>query len=224
GCDRLQRRGARHAHGGPDEVGASEWTLGNRRALCHPRQLVAFPSDAVALHLPLLSRSTAHCGRISPSVRVPGKRAAEKRQKRGSKRRGKRAFRYAVAVLSLRAEMEFRILGPFEVWSDEGRLPLGGSQQRMLLAILLLRRNEVVSIDRLVDELWTGGPPATAVKVVQVYVSRLRKALGGRRTPGDAEDVLITRAHGYLLRVGPDELDSERFELLVEEGKRALGA
>src|SRR2546426_6971577 len=120
--------------------------------------------------------------------------------------------------------MEFRILGSLEVWSDQRRLPLGGSKQRMLLAVLLLHRNEVVSIDRLVEELWTGRPPATAVKVVQVYVSQLRKALGGRRTPNDAEDVLVTRAPGYLLRVGRDELDADRFERLVEEGRRVLGA
>jgi DNA-binding SARP family transcriptional activator len=120
--------------------------------------------------------------------------------------------------------VEFRILGPLEVWSDQRRLPLGGSKQRMLLAVLLLHRNEVVSIDRLVEELWNGRPPATAVKVVQVYVSQLRKALGGRRTRSDDNDVLVTRAPGYLLRVGRDELDADRFERLVEEGRRVLGA
>lgn len=120
--------------------------------------------------------------------------------------------------------MEFRILGPLEVWSDERRVSLGGSKQRMLLALLLLHRNEVVSIDRLVEELWAGRPPATAVKIVQVYVSQLRKALGGRRSSRDAEDVLVTRAPGYLLRVGPQELDADRFERLVEEGRRVLGA
>jgi DNA-binding SARP family transcriptional activator/WD40 repeat protein len=120
--------------------------------------------------------------------------------------------------------MEFRILGPIEVWSERRRLPLGGIKQRALLAVLLLHRNEVVSIDRLIDELWNGHPPATSVKVVQVYVSQLRKALGGRRARSDEEDLLVTRAPGYLLRVEPDELDAERFERLVEEGRRALGA
>jgi WD40 repeat protein/DNA-binding SARP family transcriptional activator len=120
--------------------------------------------------------------------------------------------------------MDFRILGPLEVWSGERRASLGGSKQRMLLALLLLHRNEVVSVDLLVEELWAGRPPATAVKIVQVYVSQLRKALGGRRTSRDAEDVLVTRAPGYLLRVGRDELDADRFERLVEEGRRVLGA
>jgi WD40 repeat protein/DNA-binding SARP family transcriptional activator len=120
--------------------------------------------------------------------------------------------------------MEFRILGPLEVWSQQRRLPLGGSKQRMLLAVLLLHRNAVVSLDRLVEELWAGRPPATAVKVVQVYVSQLRKALGGRRGARDDEDVLVTHAPGYILRVGRDELDADRFERLVEEGRRVLEA
>ena len=70
--------------------------------------------------------------------------------------------------------MEFRVLGPIEAWSDGRQLRLGGGKQRATLAILLLNRNKVVSIDRLIDEVWTDDPPATAVKVVQVYVSQLR--------------------------------------------------
>ena len=74
--------------------------------------------------------------------------------------------------------IEFRILGPLEV-EDEGRLvPLGGTRQRAVLAILLLHHGEAVSVDRLVDELWGEQPPDTATKTVQVYVSRLRKELG----------------------------------------------
>jgi WD40 repeat protein/DNA-binding SARP family transcriptional activator len=122
--------------------------------------------------------------------------------------------------------VDFRILGPLEAWSDQRRLPLGGSKQRMLLAVLLLHRNEVVSIDRLVEELWDGRPPATAVKALQVHVSQLRKVLGAGQAASDTEsgDVLVTQAPGYLLRVGPDELDAVRFERLVEEGRRVLGA
>jgi DNA-binding SARP family transcriptional activator len=81
--------------------------------------------------------------------------------------------------------IEFRILGPLEV-EHEGRLaPLGGTRQRAVLAILLLHRGEVVSMDRLVDELWGERSPDTATKTVQVYVSRLRKELG--------QDVVLTR-------------------------------
>ena len=77
--------------------------------------------------------------------------------------------------------MEFRILGPLEVVGDSGPVALGGGKQRALLALLLLRANEVVSSDTLIDELWQGNPPETARKALQVLVSNLRKALGESR-------------------------------------------
>ena len=114
--------------------------------------------------------------------------------------------------------MEFGILGPLEV-RDEGREPvIAGGKQRALLAILLLRANEVVSSDRLIEELWGGQPPATAVKSLQVHVSRLRKALGRGEGP------IATGPNGYSIRVAAGELDLERFARLAEDGRRALGA
>jgi YVTN family beta-propeller protein len=118
--------------------------------------------------------------------------------------------------------MEFRILGPVTVCENGRELALGGARQRALLAILILHANEVVSTDRLIDDLWGDRPPATAAKVVQVYVSQLRKALRTGR-PGARDGVLLTKAPGYVLRIGPGELDADRFELLVDEGRRALG-
>jgi YVTN family beta-propeller protein len=110
--------------------------------------------------------------------------------------------------------IDFRILGPLEV-QENGRLaPLGGTKQRALLAILLLHRGEVVSVDRLIDELWGERPPGTATKTVQVYVSRLRKDLG--------QGVVLTRGHGYVLDVEPEQLDAARFERLISEGRDAL--
>jgi DNA-binding SARP family transcriptional activator len=123
-----------------------------------------------------------------------------------------------------RAQMEFRILGPLEVCSEGREISLGGAKQRAVLAVLLLHRNEVVSTDRLIDELWSDRPPATAAKVVQVYVSQLRKALRGRCRRDEADSILVTRAPGYVLRVEPGELDADRFEQLVDEGRRALAA
>jgi DNA-binding SARP family transcriptional activator len=108
--------------------------------------------------------------------------------------------------------MDFRLLGPLEVRDDNGPLPLGGSKQRALLALLLLYANRVVSRERLIDELWGDDPPHTAVASVQVYVSRLRKLLPQGR--------LETRPPGYLLRVEPDELDIDRFERLCAAGRR----
>jgi DNA-binding SARP family transcriptional activator len=110
--------------------------------------------------------------------------------------------------------MEFRILGPLEVW-DEGReVSVGGRKPRALLAALLLRPNEIVPADRLIDELWGEGSPEDAAAALRVIVSRLRKALPG--------DVLTTRAPGYLIRVEPDELDLHRYERLVDEGRSLL--
>ena len=113
--------------------------------------------------------------------------------------------------------MEYRILGPLEVLDDGRERKLGSGKERALLAILLLNANQVVSADRLIDDLWAGEPPATVAKSLQVYVWRLRKALG-------APERLRSRARGYVLDVAPEELDLDRFSRLVEEGRRALGA
>ena len=118
--------------------------------------------------------------------------------------------------------MEFRILGPLEVCSDGRELSFGGAKQRAVFAVLLLHRNEVVSTERLIDEIWDDEPPATAAKVVQVYISQLRKELRGRHGPNGADNILVTRAPGYVLRVGPGEMDADRFEQAVDEGRRAL--
>ena len=116
--------------------------------------------------------------------------------------------------------MQFRLLGPLEV-EDEGRpLVLGSAKQRALLAILLLHANEVVSRDRLIDELWGEQPPASAPHSLEVYVSRLRKTLQA----SGGEQLLVTRAGGYLLLLEPDQLDVTCFERLLEEGRRALAA
>src|SRR6266542_1821918 len=112
--------------------------------------------------------------------------------------------------------MEYRVLGPLEVRDGDRSLPLAGAKQRALLALLLVNANHVVSRDRLVDELWGEEPPETAVTMVQVYVSRLRKLL--------PEGTLLTRAPGYLLELEPDELDLQRFERLLAEGRRVLEA
>ena len=112
--------------------------------------------------------------------------------------------------------MDFRILGPLEVSLDGRAVPLGGKKQRALLALLLLHANEALSSDRLIDELWGESPPETVTTMLQVYISRLRKALGAER--------IVTRAPGYLLHVEPGELDLERFESLAAAGREALSA
>lgn len=122
--------------------------------------------------------------------------------------------------------MNFRILGPLEVDREGRELPLRARQQRALLALLLLHANEVVPVDEIIDELWPEAPPASAARSVHALVSRLRRLLeGGQATPNGDEDehgILLTRAHGYVLRVAPDELDLHRFEALLSEGRSAL--
>lgn len=115
--------------------------------------------------------------------------------------------------------MDFRILGSLEVLEGERVLDVGGGKQRSVLALLLLHANEIVPSDRLIDELWPGEPPPSAAKIVQVHVSRLRKALDGT-----GEGILLTRGHGYELRVAASELDLERFRALLEDGRGALAA
>jgi DNA-binding SARP family transcriptional activator len=112
--------------------------------------------------------------------------------------------------------MEYRILGPLLVSRDGEQVMLDGRRNKELLSLLLLHANEVVSPDRLVEDLWSDTPPAAPRKAVQVYVARLRKALG--------EDVLETSGAGYVLRVHDGELDVWRFEQLAEKGRRTLGA
>ncbi len=109
--------------------------------------------------------------------------------------------------------LEFRILGPLEVLDDGRPIALGGQKQRALLALLLLDAGRVVSIDRIVDALWGERPPKTAPTSLQNFVSHLRKALGA--------DILVTRPPGYLLRIAPEQLDLERFRMLVDAAKRS---
>jgi DNA-binding SARP family transcriptional activator len=105
--------------------------------------------------------------------------------------------------------MRIRVLGPLEVWDDGRELPLGSGRQRALFVLLLLHADEVVSRDRLIDGLWGERPPASAAKVLQGYVSQLR-----RRLPPEA---IVTRGSGYLLRGG--ETDAREFERLVERAR-----
>jgi YVTN family beta-propeller protein len=112
--------------------------------------------------------------------------------------------------------MEFRVLGSLEVVDHDGLVALGAPKQRAVLAVLLLHRGEPVSTDRLIDEIWGEQPPASANKLVQGYVSNLRKALGDGR--------LVTVGRGYVLQVEPGQLDVDRFETLVAQARGALEA
>lgn len=119
--------------------------------------------------------------------------------------------------------MDFRILGPLEVRNGDHTVALGGDKQRALLAILLLHANETVPAERLIDDLWGARPPPTALKTLQAYISRLRKTLDDHES-ASSNGALVTRGHGYLLRVEAGQLDVDRFRGLVEDGRQALAA
>src|ERR1700742_4374305 len=110
--------------------------------------------------------------------------------------------------------MEFRVLGPLEVLDGDRPLALGGRKPRALLARLLLEPNRTVSVEQLVDDLWGDGVPDSAVKMVHIHVSQLRKAL--------PDGVLRTRPPGYALEVDPEAIDLVRFERLRDAGRAAL--
>ncbi|MDT4956706.1 MAG: hypothetical protein QOD31_505 [Pseudonocardiales bacterium] len=109
--------------------------------------------------------------------------------------------------------VEFRTLGPVELVVNGESVPLGGLKQRTLLALLLLAEGRALSADRLIDELWGGEPPPTALAALQVYVSGLRKVVGAR---------LRRSAGGYTLDVAEDELDSARFATLLADARTQL--
>lgn len=112
--------------------------------------------------------------------------------------------------------MQYRVLGPLEVLDDGEPLNLAGPKQRALLALLLLRANQIVTRDALIDGLWGDKPPRGADHSLEAHVSRLRKLLRNGR------DLLVTRPGGYVIQVGDDELDLDRFERLAAEGRLAL--
>src|SRR5207253_6661459 len=109
--------------------------------------------------------------------------------------------------------MDFRILGPLEVHDGTRLLPLGGAKQRGLLAMLLLHANEVVSGERLLEDLWGERQPASGAKALHVSISQLRKLIG--------DDRVVTQAPGYALRLDPEELDLARFLRLRERAETA---
>ena len=110
--------------------------------------------------------------------------------------------------------MQFRVLGPLEVDAGGGAIPLGGPKQRAVLAHLLLRANQLVPAETLVDEIWGDEPPEQARNVIQTYVSHLRKALG--------RDRIQSHAPGYRLRIEHSELDATRFDDLMRDARKAL--
>lgn len=107
--------------------------------------------------------------------------------------------------------MDMRVLGAMEVSAGGRPLPLGGGKPRALLAMLALQAGSPVSTDHLIEGLWGESPPATASKMIQIFVSQVRKALDASNDAGR----LVTRGRGYELRIDADDVDALRFERLL---------
>ena len=100
--------------------------------------------------------------------------------------------------------MDYRLLGPLEARAGDRAVPLGGPKQRAVLAVLLFRAGETVSVDTLIDEVWGERPPVNVTATLHNCVSRLRKAIG--------TEAIETRAPGYVLHARDEEIDARRFE------------
>jgi DNA-binding SARP family transcriptional activator len=115
--------------------------------------------------------------------------------------------------------LQFRVLGPLEVWREGKLVAVRAPKHRILLATLLFHANRVVPAAQLVDCLWGQTPPATAHATLQTYVSQLRRLLQPEPSSGQ---VLVTKAPGYLLLVQPEQVDLARFQRLVVVAREAM--
>jgi DNA-binding SARP family transcriptional activator len=112
-----------------------------------------------------------------------------------------------------------QILGPVRITTADGALELRAARERQLLALLAIQHDTVVTVERLVDEIWDGAPTDSAVAALRVHVSRLRKTL----STAQLEHLLETRPTGYLLRLGDEgTLDADCFETAASLGRAQL--
>lgn len=118
--------------------------------------------------------------------------------------------------------MRFTVLGPFEVTSDDGGCTPSAPKVRQVLALLVLRAHQVVSIETLINELWDDDPPRSAVTTAQTYIYQLRRIFSQLRTAEGTRDSIVTRPPGYLLDVADSQIDASRFTTLVETGRVLL--
>lgn len=116
------------------------------------------------------------------------------------------------------------VLGPCVAEMDGVPVPLGGRRQRAVLALLVAARGQVLSVDRLIEDLWSGEPPAKAVASLQAYVSNLRRLLEPGRPPRSPARLLVSAAPGYALRLPADAVDAWRAERLVRDARERTAA
>ncbi|MFI7444990.1 BTAD domain-containing putative transcriptional regulator [Nonomuraea indica] len=116
-----------------------------------------------------------------------------------------------------------RVLGAFAAEVDSAAVHLGGPRQRGVLALLVAARGQVVPVDRMIEDLWRGEPPARALMSLQAYVSNLRRLLEPGRPPRTPARLLVSAAPGYALRLPPEAVDAWRFEGLLGQARTDTG-
>ena len=114
-----------------------------------------------------------------------------------------------------------RVLGPLEAEVDGARADLGGPLQRAVLALLLMERGRIVSVDRMIDQLWRGEPPPRAIASLQAYVSNLRRILEPGRARRAPARILVSAPPGYAVRLPDEAVDAWRFESLLTAARKA---
>ena len=172
------------------KVASQGSTRASGRALCFSLIPRGYGWEMPALGISLKRDASAHsCSGISYDLSTGGRRC--------------------------KAIMEFRALGPIELWLSGRRQDLGRARARSILAMLLLAPRALIPVETLIDRLWDTEPPPKARDSLSVYVARLRASL--RQAVGD--DVrLVGRAQGYLLEVDPETVDVHQFRLAAPAG------
>ncbi len=117
--------------------------------------------------------------------------------------------------------MRIEVLGPVRVWRADGEADLGGAQSRAVLGLLAVAGGRPVSRSVLVDALWGGRPPATAVNVIQTHITRLRRHLEPDHRLHGRGEVVVRTGDGYALEVSGLDLDLIRFRELVDAAATA---
>src|SRR4029077_4596684 len=113
-----------------------------------------------------------------------------------------------------------RVLGPLEAEVEDARADLGGPLQRAVLALLLMERGRVVSVDRMIDQLWRGEPHPRAIASLQAYVSNLRRILEPGRARRAQARILVSAPPGDALRLPDEAVDAQRFESLLTAARK----
>ncbi|GAA3343116.1 AfsR/SARP family transcriptional regulator [Amorphoplanes nipponensis] len=118
--------------------------------------------------------------------------------------------------------MKFNVLGPLEVTSEGTDRTPTPPKVRRVLALLLLRANQVVSVDALIEELWGEHPPMSAVTTAQTYIYQLRRSFNRHQVAPQRPEWLVTTAPGYLMYVDPEQIDAHSFQTMSWQGRQLL--